>query len=154
MKVTIEKSQGEYRVPSEDGYEDGAYYTDDKEDAVAVAKKVFGDNVEIKYRSVAEFSGGKYEKYRPKKESKEFDADSFINEAKSKEEQQAFEDAEKSVAKKVGFTLPLSKDKNFMDMDKNQQRIIRNKFYAQVNAKMKSKMSNVQKVLEALTEKN
>lgn len=73
MKVTIEKADGEYRVPAEDGYENGAHYTDDKEDAIAVAKKVFGDDVEIKFRSVPEFVGGKYEKYRPKKESLELD---------------------------------------------------------------------------------
>lgn len=65
--VTIEKSQGEYRVPSEDGYEDGAYYDNDKESAIAVAKKTFGDDVVIKFRSVPEFVGGKYEKMRPKK---------------------------------------------------------------------------------------
>lgn len=65
--ITIEKSNGEYRVPSEDGYEDGAHYTDDKDDAIAVAKKVFGSNITIKFKSVFEFVGGKYEKYRPKK---------------------------------------------------------------------------------------
>jgi hypothetical protein len=67
--ITIEKdsSTGEYRVPSEDGYEDGAYYTDDKKDAEGVAFKVFGKDIIIKYRSVREFVGGKYEKYRPKK---------------------------------------------------------------------------------------
>lgn len=64
--VTIEKSQGEYRVPSEDGYEDGAYYTVDKKDAEGVAFKVFGKDIIIKFRSVPEFVGGKYEKYRPK----------------------------------------------------------------------------------------
>jgi hypothetical protein len=64
--VTIEKADGEYRVPAEDGYEDGAYYTDDKEDAVSTAKKVFGDDATIKFRSVPEFAGGKYDKYRPK----------------------------------------------------------------------------------------
>lgn len=64
--VTIEKSSdGEYRVPADDGFEDGAHYTDDKDDAIAVAKKVFGDNVQIKYRSVPEFVGGKYEKMKP-----------------------------------------------------------------------------------------
>jgi len=64
--ITIEKSQGEFRVPSDDGYEDGAYYTDSKEDAVATAQKVFGPDIIIKYKSVPEFVGGKYEKYRPK----------------------------------------------------------------------------------------
>jgi hypothetical protein len=64
--VTIEKSQGEFRVPAEDGYEDGAYYTSDKEDAIGTAKKVFGNDVAIKFRSVSEFVGGKYDKYRPK----------------------------------------------------------------------------------------
>ena len=64
--ITIEKSQGEFRVPAPDGYEDGAYYTDSKEDAAGTAQKVFGPDIIIKYRSVAEFVGGKYEKYRPK----------------------------------------------------------------------------------------
>jgi predicted transport protein len=75
--VTIEKSSdGEYRVPAEDGYENGAYYTDDKKDATGTAKKVFGDDVVVKFRSVSEFVGGKYEKMRPKskklKENTEF----------------------------------------------------------------------------------
>jgi hypothetical protein len=65
-KITIEKADGEYRVPAEDGYEDGAAYTDDKDDAIAIAKKIYGKDVEIKYRSVPEFVGGKYEKMRPK----------------------------------------------------------------------------------------
>lgn len=65
--VTIEKSSvtKEYRVPSEDGYENGAAYTDDKQEAIAIAKRVFGSDCIIKFRSVFEFCGGKYEKYRP-----------------------------------------------------------------------------------------
>lgn len=70
MKITIEKEpDGEYRVPSEDGYEDGASYTDYKEDAIAIAKRVFGKDVEIKFRSVPEFTGAKYAKMKPKNES-------------------------------------------------------------------------------------
>jgi hypothetical protein len=69
MKITIEKADGEFRVPAKDGYEDGAYYSDDKEDAIAVAVEMYGQDVEIKFRSVPEFVGGKYEKMRPKNES-------------------------------------------------------------------------------------
>ena len=226
--VTIEKSQGEYRVPSEDGYEDGAYYTNDRDDAIGVAKKVFGADIDIKYRSVPEFVGGKYEKMRPKnmkeseshkeqiegyedyhdgkkKKDNPYDKDSeFFNawlegweqaeedsntelgkgmktealakakglckqcgiklsklskdegfctecatpikesldEAKTPEEQEAFNKAEKEVADKMGLTLPLPKDTSRDD---------RNKLYAQVATKLKKK-SNVGKVLDKLGE--
>ena len=63
--VTIEKSQGEFRVPAKDGYEDGACYTEDKQDAIDTAKHIWGSDVQIKFRSVPEFVGGKYEKHRP-----------------------------------------------------------------------------------------
>jgi hypothetical protein len=65
--ITIEKdsSTGEFRVPAEDGYEDGASYTDDKNDAIKTCKKRYGKDCVIKFRSVPEFVGGKYEKYRP-----------------------------------------------------------------------------------------
>lgn len=65
--ITIEKdsSTGEFRVPAEDGYEDGAYYTDDKKDAIDTCKTRYGKVCVIKFRSVPEFVGGKYEKYRP-----------------------------------------------------------------------------------------
>jgi ribosome modulation factor len=72
MKITIEKSQGEYRVPAKDGREEGACYDTDKESAIGTAKKIYGDDVEIKYRSVPEFVGGKYEdKKKGKKKLKE-----------------------------------------------------------------------------------
>ena len=66
MTVTIEKdsSTGEYRVPAKDGYENGAAYTDDKQDAIGICKKVYGNDVDIKFRTVREFVGGKYEKMR------------------------------------------------------------------------------------------
>jgi len=69
MKITIEKdsSTGEYRVPAEDGYEDGAYYTADRVDAIDTCKAMHGKDVVITFRSVPEFVGGKYEKYRSKK---------------------------------------------------------------------------------------
>jgi hypothetical protein len=39
----------EYRVPSKDGREAGAYYTNDKEDALATAKAIWGQvNFRIK----------------------------------------------------------------------------------------------------------
>lgn len=64
--VTIEKSlDGEYRVPAEDGYENGAYYTDDREDAIDTAIHIYGANAQIKFRSVREFYGPKYNRYRP-----------------------------------------------------------------------------------------
>jgi hypothetical protein len=65
--IAIEKdsSTGEFRVPAEDGYEDGAYYTDDKKDAIDTCKTRYGKECNITFRSVKEFVGGKYEKYRP-----------------------------------------------------------------------------------------
>lgn len=65
--IAIEKdsSTGEFRVPAEDGYEDGAYYTDDKKDAIDTCKTRYGKTCQITFRSVKEFVGGKYEKYRP-----------------------------------------------------------------------------------------
>ena len=68
--ITIEKdgSTGEYRVPAQDGKEAGATYTDDKQDAIDTAKSIYGDDVKIKFRSVAEFVGGKYED-KPKKKA-------------------------------------------------------------------------------------
>jgi hypothetical protein len=54
--ITIRKNvmYGEYRVPGKKGTEASAYYTDDKEDAVATAKAEHGKNVVIKFRSVRE----------------------------------------------------------------------------------------------------
>jgi len=54
--ITICKNvtYGEYRVPGRKGTEASAYYTDDKEDAVATAKAEHGKNVVIKFRSVRE----------------------------------------------------------------------------------------------------
>lgn len=70
--ITIEKdsSTGEYRVPAPDGYENGATYTDDMQDAIDTAKSIYGKDVIIKFRSVREFVGGKYELYRPVNEAK------------------------------------------------------------------------------------
>ena len=41
----------EYRVPAPDGSEEGAYYTDDKEDAVGTAKNFMykGQDIMIKF---------------------------------------------------------------------------------------------------------
>ena len=54
--ITIRKNvtYGEYRVPGRKSTEAAAYYTDDKEDAVATAKAEHGKNVVIKFRSVRE----------------------------------------------------------------------------------------------------
>lgn len=47
----------EYRVPSTKGtkHEASAYYTDDREDALATAIAMHGENVEVKFRSVSEW---------------------------------------------------------------------------------------------------
>lgn len=52
--ITIIKNlnYNEYRVPGKKGTEASAYYTDDKEDAIATAKAEHGKNVVIKFRSV------------------------------------------------------------------------------------------------------
>jgi hypothetical protein len=66
-KVTIEKSQdGEFRVPAQDGFENGAYYTTDRKDAISTCVSMYKPNTPvITFRTVTEFVGGKYEKYRP-----------------------------------------------------------------------------------------
>lgn len=65
-KITIEKYNGEYRIPAPDGYEDGAAYTDDKEDAISTAKTMYKNpDLKITFRSVSSFEGGKYEKFKP-----------------------------------------------------------------------------------------
>ena len=59
MKTTVKINHDawdEYRVPAPDGTEAGAYYTDDKEDAVGTARhmyKSFG-TVEIKFTHYCE----------------------------------------------------------------------------------------------------
>jgi hypothetical protein len=67
--VTIEKdkSTGEYRVPAKDGKEKGACYEDDKEAAVGTCKSIYGPDVKIKFKTVPEFVGGKYEDKKAKK---------------------------------------------------------------------------------------
>lgn len=54
--VTITKDyDGEFRVPSPDGSEAGAYYTDDKEDAEGTVRNFMykdADQIVIKYRRV------------------------------------------------------------------------------------------------------
>jgi hypothetical protein len=52
--ITIVKNIGlnEYRVPGKKGTEASAYYTDDKDDAIATAKAEHGRNIVIKFRSV------------------------------------------------------------------------------------------------------
>ena len=53
--VTIKKLADwgdEYRVPSPDGTEAGAYYTDDKEDAINTARVMHGDDIVILFRTV------------------------------------------------------------------------------------------------------
>lgn len=56
--VTILKdsSTGEYRVPAKDGKEAGAYYTDDKQDAIDTAKMMYKDTeLTVKFRTVSDF---------------------------------------------------------------------------------------------------
>lgn len=50
-QVWIERYWGKYRVPGPDDTEAQAYYTNDKEDAASTAKQIWGDDVEIKFRS-------------------------------------------------------------------------------------------------------
>jgi len=45
----------EYRVPGPEKTEAQAYYTDDKEDAIATAKIIHGKKIEIKIIKVEEF---------------------------------------------------------------------------------------------------
>lgn len=69
IKVVIEKdrSTGEYRVPAPDGREEGASYTDDKQDAIDTAKAMYkGKEIKIAFRTVAEFVGKKYQTEKEK----------------------------------------------------------------------------------------
>lgn len=52
--VTIKKnvSYNEYRVPGKSGNEASAYYTDDKDDAIATARAEHGNDIIIKFKSV------------------------------------------------------------------------------------------------------
>ena len=54
--ITIKKCDGEYRVPAPDNREEGAYYTDCKDDAKATATNYLykGLDVVIKFRTVSE----------------------------------------------------------------------------------------------------
>lgn len=56
-KITIKYHRGydEYRVPSPDGSEAGAAYTNDKQDAIGTAKAMHGDHVAITFRKVEEW---------------------------------------------------------------------------------------------------
>ncbi len=50
--ITKHVGYNEYRVPGKKGTEASAYYTDDKEDAIATAKAEHGKNITIKFKSV------------------------------------------------------------------------------------------------------
>ena len=57
--VTILRDQdNEYRVPSPDGNEEGAYYTDDMEDAIGTAKNFMykDENIKIRFKKVESHS--------------------------------------------------------------------------------------------------
>lgn len=41
--IITRNGDGEYRIPSKDGREAGAYYTGDKEDALATARAIWGE---------------------------------------------------------------------------------------------------------------
>jgi len=54
--ITIQNNyDGEYRVPGPKGNEAQAYYTDDKQDAIDTAKKVWGNDVNIKFKKVEDW---------------------------------------------------------------------------------------------------
>lgn len=62
--ITILKSRdwGEYRVPSPDGREAGAYYTNDRTDAIATAHAMFnryGHVIEVKFKTVDDWPAEK-----------------------------------------------------------------------------------------------
>lgn len=47
--VTIRRKNGEWRVPSPDGKEEGAYYTDNKLDAYNTALSMYGQGADIRF---------------------------------------------------------------------------------------------------------
>ena len=66
-KITISKCDGEFRVPAPNGKEAGAYYTDDKEDAIASAKAMYkNDELKTVVKACAEFPTDR----KPKKKKK------------------------------------------------------------------------------------
>lgn len=71
IKVVIEKDKStkEYRVPAPNGKEAGAYYTDDRQDAVDTAKDMYKKqgSINITFKSVEEFVGSKYTDKKAKK---------------------------------------------------------------------------------------
>lgn len=49
--IVIRKQDGEFRVPAPNGEEEGAYYTDDKDDAISTAKVMYdNDELVVKFR--------------------------------------------------------------------------------------------------------
>ena len=57
ITITYSKEWDEYRVPNIPNpflrMKDDLYYTDDRKDAIATAKKIHGDDVIVKIRRVA-----------------------------------------------------------------------------------------------------
>ena len=51
-RITITHDDYDYRVPARDGREAGAYYTDDREDAIGTARHMWGADVAISWRKV------------------------------------------------------------------------------------------------------
>lgn len=52
VTITYARAYSEYRVPGTDGREASAAYTDEEEDAVAIAKKVHGERISVRIRRV------------------------------------------------------------------------------------------------------
>jgi hypothetical protein len=53
--LTLRQNDGEWRVPAKDGKEDGAYYTNDRKDAVATARQMHpGKTIRIAVKDITE----------------------------------------------------------------------------------------------------
>ena len=60
VRVIIKRDENmEYRVPAPDGREAGAYYTDDKDDAIGTVNYMYkGVKVLIQFRNVSGYHNG------------------------------------------------------------------------------------------------
>lgn len=50
-KITITKTDDEFRVPGPGKTESSAYYTDDREDAIGTARAMWGKDVQFSFRT-------------------------------------------------------------------------------------------------------
>ena len=146
-KITIKKYAGEYRVPSPDGTEDGAYYTDNKEDAIGSAIDMYKragftiTSSDISFRTVSDF-----DKYAKDAVDKVFKEDIDMQLQEESKDQEKWSEAMDKAEEKLGYRPKAS--------DKKDDKAKYDKFYATATTiykKLTSK-SNVEKCADKLKE--